>query len=1228
MKALMLVMVGLLTTVNAIDTDECGNTCHSSATCKNTDGSYNCSCNPGFHGNGTYCSDIDECLNSTWNDCHVKATCLNTEGSFNCSCGNGFYGNGTFCQDTDECADLTHNCHSSATCYNTDGSYNCSCNPGFDGNGTYCSEICASGWRYYEDSCYLLSTSLQGAYSRQGHESITWEQARVTCQALQGDLAIVPTAAEQEWIAKQATVDLDLWVGANNIQVWIDGTNMTENSVTPYRTGQCIVIGTGGLKGMDCNDKTIYMCERPTDPSPYRTLGCWADPDGLAIPSLQDHDIIGDHSAVDKCYQAAQRNAYRVFGLQDGGLCSSSDVAHLTYQTYGRSADCGLDGEGGVGAKHVYKDIGGSSADCDFDINICQYTQVTTDAMDWQHISGPTVSASTGPSADSTTGFGSYIYIEASDTVENDVARLECEVIPDGAHVKSCLSWHYHMYGSGTGTLRVLVKQGMEREVWHQSGDQGNQWYTMAVTLRTAAPLQIVFEGTRGSSDLGDIALDDVALTAGACKDCQEVPTQLEFCKTVNGYSRIYLPNVYGHSTMDEVLASDEYKVTLSLSNDRNATCHPSGLAFACFLLAPMCIDVGSTQPVTRKMCWSWCREIVDTNQDCPKMDTKAKAMFLDRHCDGLPNMDCFHSERTLSKEATRGYSQFQGVWYKVFEERKSYTDSLQMCREDGGTLSMPKTAAINAFLINFITDTAAEPDGAYRFGLSEPPDESGAWMWADGAILGVYSSWIVSDAGIKGCASYVNATKVNTVAQPRWSATWSASPCHTLASFICQVEMTDCFYGHGHDYSGTWEITERGERCVSWQTVKDEVPLLSESVHDITNGDPMTEYNLEENYCRLLTSPRAEVFSATEKPLCFVRNTTDQLQPQYCSLPRCNMMTGTTCEMNITGLKGRFSNEERSDMRLGRCQWNVEVSEGYHVELHFHPFELSIGESGFCQGGRVHVIDGSWSDGKSDIVGTYCGHDMPDIVSRSRRLTVVFYGSMRNSSDTFVADYTARTKAGPTECNADGSHFVCDNGHTCIPFDQLCHGDAHCWDGKDAEVCSCQTIHNSIKELCPTSAYATFPNHYRHVNFDAILQWEKFNTTKTLSQKRCHDQIREFLCYMVVSPCSGSKYAPCRSWCEELKLNCDHEPEWSAVVPECSAFDASNHCYPGPISQEDPRTKLLVDKFEKGSISPNLPPPGGNGLNITVAASIDDIIDLDEPGESITTAARINLCD
>ena len=81
-------------------------------------------------------TDIDEC--GTTDNCDVNATCTNTPGSFTCTCDSGYSGNGVICTDDDECALGTDNCDVNATCTNSPGGFTCACNTPYFGDGVTC----------------------------------------------------------------------------------------------------------------------------------------------------------------------------------------------------------------------------------------------------------------------------------------------------------------------------------------------------------------------------------------------------------------------------------------------------------------------------------------------------------------------------------------------------------------------------------------------------------------------------------------------------------------------------------------------------------------------------------------------------------------------------------------------------------------------------------------------------------------------------------------------------------------------------------------------------------------------------------------------------------------------------------------------------------------------------------------------------------------------------------
>ncbi|XP_013393211.1 MAM and LDL-receptor class A domain-containing protein 1 [Lingula anatina] len=183
-----------------------------------------------------------------------------------------------------------------------------------------------------------------------------------------------------------------------------------------------------------------------------------------------------------------------------------------------------------------------SSRSCDFeDAKICGYTQDKTgDQFDWTRASGATSSGNTGPSNDHTYGTpqGEYMYIEVSAPRKvNDIARLTSPKYKDNQAM--CLQFYYHMYGQDIGTLNVFAKvnQALGSAVFSMKGDQGNKWQVGQATIPAAAArrgYQLVFEGIRGSNYRGDIAIDDISMTKGACANPGACDFETGLCTWTN----------------------------------------------------------------------------------------------------------------------------------------------------------------------------------------------------------------------------------------------------------------------------------------------------------------------------------------------------------------------------------------------------------------------------------------------------------------------------------------------------------------------------------------------------------------------------------------------------------------------------------------------------------------------------------------------------------------------
>ncbi|XP_053550229.1 uromodulin-like [Bombina bombina] len=128
--------------------------CHPYATCEEYLNIQECSCNDGFIGDGSTCSDIDECEYDWSNNCSSPfSVCTNTFGSYRCDCISGYTKNSSNeCFDPNECLNSSHSrCDGIAKCMKTNSNWSCSCPPGYYGDGFHCeidectNNVCGQG---------------------------------------------------------------------------------------------------------------------------------------------------------------------------------------------------------------------------------------------------------------------------------------------------------------------------------------------------------------------------------------------------------------------------------------------------------------------------------------------------------------------------------------------------------------------------------------------------------------------------------------------------------------------------------------------------------------------------------------------------------------------------------------------------------------------------------------------------------------------------------------------------------------------------------------------------------------------------------------------------------------------------------------------------------------------------------------------------------------------------
>ncbi|KAI4809184.1 hypothetical protein KUCAC02_018091 [Chaenocephalus aceratus] len=215
---------------------------------------------------------------------------------------------------------------------------------------------------------------------------------------------------------------------------------------------------------------------------------------------------------------------------------------------------------------------------CNYEQDLCQWTQLYTDVIDWTRHSGSTPTIMTGPSSDHTTGGGHYLYIEANSASHGDTAGLISSKCSDSG--PQCLQFWYHMYGSAdTMGLHVYLLQDILADaVWWKRNYHGNMWHLAQVDLATYGAFQVIFEGRIGSNDQSDVAIDDVSLHRGHCRDLAQ-PTTPATTATPKPSQTTVKPQLQQYHNLQQPTTTNKPHSTTAPScpeNSHYTTCVPA----------------------------------------------------------------------------------------------------------------------------------------------------------------------------------------------------------------------------------------------------------------------------------------------------------------------------------------------------------------------------------------------------------------------------------------------------------------------------------------------------------------------------------------------------------------------------------------------------------------------------------------------------------------------------
>ncbi|NXS75447.1 AEGP protein, partial [Pandion haliaetus] len=189
---------------------------------------------------------------------------------------------------------------------------------------------------------------------------------------------------------------------------------------------------------------------------------------------------------------------------------------------------------------------GATALTCNFERGMCGWYQDQSSDFKWVHSTGQ------GQGSDHTTGSGYFMAADPSAPWSRGQRAQLVTYHQEPTATPHCLSFWYRLAGPQIGTLNLKLQlEGVEEMVlWTRRGTQGSVWHWGWATLPATGRqrYRVAFEALRDGF-LGDVALDDLALTAGPCGAELSCSFEADTCGLAASRQRTWLRQSNGTGT-------------------------------------------------------------------------------------------------------------------------------------------------------------------------------------------------------------------------------------------------------------------------------------------------------------------------------------------------------------------------------------------------------------------------------------------------------------------------------------------------------------------------------------------------------------------------------------------------------------------------------------------------------------------------------------------------------